>query len=87
MKLIRLPRQSGGGPPQSKTLARFRATLGIRGPFWSAPAEQLRRRRFRIIREVQLSAHAPKRCRASLATAVQNTGAAVVSRFGHSLTQ
>src|SRR5947199_8792593 len=46
----------------------------------------LRRRRFRIIREVQLSAHAPKRCRASLATAVQNAGAAV-SRFGHSLTQ
>src|SRR5437879_2946509 len=40
MKLMRLPRQSGEGPPQSKTLARFGATFGIRGAFWSAPAER-----------------------------------------------
>ena len=37
MKLMRLPRQSGEGPPQSKTLARFR------GP--SAPAERFGVRR------------------------------------------
>src|ERR1043165_5224529 len=34
------PTQSGGVPPQSKTLARLRVTLGIRGAFWSAPAER-----------------------------------------------
>jgi hypothetical protein len=33
----RAPGKSGGGPPQSKTLARWPMTIALRAAFWSAP--------------------------------------------------
>ena len=41
------PGKSGGGPPQSKTLARLPMTLELREASWSAVAKRERRHRFR----------------------------------------
>jgi hypothetical protein len=43
---LRIARKSGGGPPQSKTLARILAMHERREAFWSAPAPW----RFRMAR-------------------------------------
>jgi len=72
-------------PGQAKNAVEYGATRQTRAASWTAPAERERRRRFRAHEaggEFKSVSGGRKRCRAALATAVQDAAGDNVKRRG-----